>query len=89
MPTISEFYGIIIYMYFNDNERHHEPHIHAWYSGDEAVFSIISGDCLRGELPNKANKKIVKWINLNRKKLLKCWNLAIKQEELPKIRGLE
>ena len=29
MPTISLFYGIIIYMYYFDNKEHKMPHIHA------------------------------------------------------------
>jgi len=29
MPSISMFYGIIVYMYFIDNKQHHVPHIHA------------------------------------------------------------
>jgi hypothetical protein len=31
MPTISMFYGIIICLYFYDDERHKLPHIHAKY----------------------------------------------------------
>lgn len=31
MPTISMFYGIIIYMFFYDNKKHKLPHIHASY----------------------------------------------------------
>ncbi|MBN1576482.1 MAG: DUF4160 domain-containing protein [Chitinispirillaceae bacterium] len=31
MPTISMFYGIIIFLYFFDNQKHHLPHIHAEY----------------------------------------------------------
>ncbi len=40
MPAISMFYGIMIYMYFFDNKRHHAPHIHAEYAEDNAVLSI-------------------------------------------------
>ncbi|NOX08752.1 MAG: DUF4160 domain-containing protein [Gammaproteobacteria bacterium] len=29
MPSISAFYGIIIYMYFMDNKQHNLPHIMA------------------------------------------------------------
>ncbi len=35
MPIISKFYGIIIRMYFKDNEQHKFPHIHAYYKGGE------------------------------------------------------
>ena len=31
MPAISMFYGIIISLYFYDDERHKSPHIHAKY----------------------------------------------------------
>ncbi|OGR03971.1 MAG: hypothetical protein A2520_05370 [Deltaproteobacteria bacterium RIFOXYD12_FULL_53_23] len=51
MPTISMFYGIIICLYFYDNERHKLPHIHAKYQGYEAAFSIIDGALLAGEIP--------------------------------------
>ena len=51
MPTISIFYGIIISLYFYDNERHNLPHIHAKYQGQNAVFSILDGELLSGEIP--------------------------------------
>jgi hypothetical protein len=35
MPTISMFYGILILMFFRDNRRHHLPHIHARYNGED------------------------------------------------------
>ncbi len=35
MPTISMFYGIVICLYFFDDERHKLPHIHAKYQGSE------------------------------------------------------
>jgi hypothetical protein len=35
MPEISRFYGIVIKMYFND---HNPPHVHAQYSGTEALI---------------------------------------------------
>ncbi|MFN7879487.1 MAG: DUF4160 domain-containing protein, partial [Sphingobacteriia bacterium] len=43
MPSISMLYGIVIYMYFFDDERHKAPHIHAKFQSDEAVFSIEDG----------------------------------------------
>jgi hypothetical protein len=55
MPTISMFYGIIIYLYFFDDERHKLPHIHARYQGHEASFSIIDGELLAGEITQSKN----------------------------------
>jgi len=40
MPTISMFYGIIVRMFFKDNEKHHLPHVHAEYQGQVGVYSI-------------------------------------------------
>ena len=35
MPAISMFYGLIIYLYYYDNKKHHLPHIHVEYQGKE------------------------------------------------------
>lgn len=51
MPTISMFYGIIISLYFYDDERHKLPHIHAKDQGQDASFSILDGSVLAGEIP--------------------------------------
>ena len=48
MPTISMFYGIIIRMMFFDTQRHHLPHIHVEYKGEQAVFTIPDGKLLEG-----------------------------------------
>ena len=37
MPSISTFYGIIIWMFFND---HQAPHFHVEYGGHKAEISI-------------------------------------------------
>ena len=50
MPVISQFYGIIIRMYFNDDEQHHTPHFHAKFAthpfykplSSESIFQSIS-----------------------------------------------
>jgi uncharacterized protein DUF4160 len=28
---LSMFYGVIVYMFFFDDKKHHRPHIHAHY----------------------------------------------------------
>lgn len=40
-------------MYFQDNDKHHIPHIHARYQNAEAVFSIVDGSLINGEIPQK------------------------------------
>ncbi len=76
MPVISMFYGIIIRMYFLDKQHHHEPHIHALYSGSEAVFAIADGEVLAGELPTKQARLVQAWIELRRDELIADWELA-------------
>jgi hypothetical protein len=40
MPQISQFYGIIITMYYND---HVPPHFHARYAEYKAEYAIADG----------------------------------------------
>lgn len=54
MPILAMFYGIVVRMYFFDDKQHHVPHVHAECSGDDAVFSILTGDVLAGKsLPGR------------------------------------
>ena len=52
MPEISRFYGIVIKMIYSDNDRHHKPHVHAYYGEYEASVSL-DGEVLDGSLPVK------------------------------------
>ena len=57
MPEISRFYGIIIKMYFIDNE-HNPPHIHAIYNKYIAVIDIQTL-----EVFTQKSIKISKWMD--------------------------
>lgn len=84
MPTISMFYGIIICLYFYDDERHKLPHIHARYQGQEAAFSIPDGALLAGEIPIAKIKLVQAWIEIHKEDLLADWELAVTgQQPLP------
>ena len=82
MPTISMFYGIIISLYFYDDERHKLPHIHAKYQGQDASFSILDGELLSGEIPPAKTKLVQAWIEIRREDLLANWELAINGQSL-------
>ena len=58
MPTISMFYGVIIYMFFFDDRKHHLPHIHANFGEYDAVIAIGDGEILNGELPKNKMKLV-------------------------------
>ncbi|ACD95852.1 DUF4160 domain-containing protein [Trichlorobacter lovleyi] len=77
MPTISMFYGIIIYLYFYDDERHHVPHVHAKYQGQDVSVSIIDGEVLAGEIPLAKLRLVQAWIEIHREALLADWELAV------------
>lgn len=82
MPTISMFYGIIISLYFYDDERHKSPHIRAKYQGQSASFSILDGSVLSGEIPQSKARLVQAWIEIHREDLLADWELAINGQSL-------
>ena len=76
MPAISMFYGIIISLYFYDDERHKLPHIHAKFQGLDASFSILDGSILAGEIPLAKVRLVQAWVEIHRESLLANWELA-------------
>ena len=88
MPVISMFYGIIIRLYFLDNQHHHLPHIHAKYAEFEASIGIGDGEVLSGELPRKQLRLVQAWIELHRDELIADWELAVSGENPYKIAPL-
>jgi hypothetical protein len=89
MPTISMFYGIIIKMFFRDNEKHKLPHIHAEYQGHVGVYSIPEGELLAGSLPINKQKLVIAWIEIRKDELMADWNLAVNGQKIFTIRGLD
>ena len=88
MPSISMFYGIIIYMYFMDNKQHQMPHIHAKYQDYEIVLSIPDGEILEGDMPKSKMKLLSAWIEIHQDELMANWQLAISGQQLYKIEPL-
>jgi hypothetical protein len=86
MPRISQFFGIVIYMYFND---HLPPHFHAEYGEAEAVYAIDSLDILRGQLPRRAQGMVVEWALAHRAELRDNWVRAREQLPLEEIEPLD
>lgn len=89
MPAISSFYGIIIYMYFFDEEQHNKPHIHTKYSDQEAVIEIPSGEVLAGELKSNKLKLVEAWIEIHKDELMANWELASKGFPVENIEPLK
>ena len=52
MPRISIFFGIVVYMYYDD---HNPPHFHASYEGLEAMFDF-EGNLIKGYISIKGTE---------------------------------
>ena len=89
MPTISMFYGILVLMYFRDNQRHNLPHIHVRYQGEEAAIAIGDGEIFDGSLPPKQLKMVQAWIEIHKDELLVDWELAVNGDEPFRIAPLQ
>ena len=88
MPSLSMFYGLIIYMYFKDNKQHNKPHIHVRYQENEVIVSIPDGETLEGKIPNSKMKLLQAWIVLHKDELVANWQLAVSGQHPYKIEPL-
>ena len=61
MPRISSFYGIVIWMYFDEPQHEGRPHFHATYGDDEASFDIDNLELIAGGLSRRAQKLVTEW----------------------------
>ncbi len=63
--------------YFNSHEagKHHIPHIHVDYLHEKSgVYSILTGERIKGDIPRKIDKIIKKRIINNQRMLAEWWN---------------
>ena len=70
MPTIHIIGAIRILMYFDD---HAPPHFHAEYGEYEALISINLIEIMRGELPTRQRKVVLKWAKAHQAFLKEKW----------------
>ncbi len=84
MPTISRFYGIVVFMNYNDHES---PHFHARYQDGEVTVEIETG-LVRGVMSKRALRMIFEWSDSHREDLLDNWNRARERRPLNQISPL-
>ena len=89
MPVISMFYGVIVLMYYFDNKKHRQPHIHVQYSDEEAVISIPDGTVLEGTLRSAKLRLVHAWIEIHHEELMADWRLAVNGQSVFKIDPLK
>ncbi|MDX2189132.1 MAG: DUF4160 domain-containing protein [Bacteroidota bacterium] len=68
MPEISRFFGIVVYMFFND---HNPPHFKVIYNEFEANILIENGNILNGDFPISKLKLVSAWAEIHKEELLK------------------
>lgn len=88
MPVVSQFYGIVITMYYNDDEKHHLSHLHAAYGEYDGVFDF-QGNMIQGKIPVKQRKMIEVWINIHNEELQSLWILMKQYNQFFKIDPLK
>jgi Domain of unknown function (DUF4160) len=74
MPRISAFYGVVIYMYWNEKD-HPVAHFHAYHAGRRASVSV-DGMVLAGSLEPRALQFVREWAALHREEILANWDRA-------------
>jgi len=84
MPTIAQFYGISIMMYFSD---HNPPHFHARYGRSKALIAIETGEIIAGDLPRTARRMVKDWALARQAELRENWLRAQGDGRLERIAG--
>jgi hypothetical protein len=82
MPRISQFYGIVIAMYYRE---HGVPHFHAMYGGEAASVGISDGALIAGSIPARALRLVREWSEAHRAELEANWTRARADEPLEPI----
>ena len=86
MPVISQFFGIIIRMFFND---HAPPHFHAEYNEFKAVVRLETLEVVEGRLPPRARVLVLDWATQHRAELTADWELCRTKQPPRPIAPLE
>ena len=86
MPSICSFYGIVIWIYFND---HNPPHFHAEYGEHEILIKIEDLSIYAGYFPSRAFGLVMEWASLHREELMENWICAQSDLKLKKIQPLK
>jgi len=82
MPVISMFYGLIVRMYYFDQQKHKLPHIHVQYGDQQVVIEIPDGTIVEGELKKQKLKLVHAWIEIHQEELMANWQLAIEGQKV-------
>ena len=85
MLIVSEFFGIKIYMYWDE---HFPEHFHAEYGKFKVLVSIKESAVLKGAFPAKQLKLVLAWSEIHKDELVNNWNAAREHGKISKIEPL-
>ena len=73
MPELSRFFEIIIRMYMEAGIEHNNPHFHAYYQNDVAVFKFDPVEIIAGTLPKRQQRLVEACAELHQQELSYDW----------------
>jgi hypothetical protein len=76
VPRVSTFYGIVIWMYFDESIHPGRPHFHAGYAGVKVPYDIRTLKPIAGRLHPRANRLVVEWGRRHQFELRRNWKLV-------------
>jgi len=85
MPNISNFFGIIIKMFYDD---HNPPHFHAQYGEYNCCIDIKTFAVIEGYLPARALGLVIEWAILHKDELISNWEkveLKMQPNKIPPL----
>lgn len=88
VPRVSSFYGITIWMYYDEIHHLGHPHFHARYGATEASVAIESLAVIAGSLPPRARRLVIEWAAARKVELLENWARARNHQPLKPIEPL-
>jgi len=86
MPQISNFFGIIIRMFYDE---HNPPHFHAQYGEHQCCIDIKTLCVMEGYLPPRVLGLVVEWTILHKEELIENWQNIHQKKPLIKIDPLQ
>lgn len=89
MAIISMCYGIIISMYFFDEQAASYATYSCKLSGSGGCFSIPDGEMIEGEWKSNKTRLVQAWIEIHQEELMANWELATNGQEIFKIDPLK
>jgi uncharacterized protein DUF4160 len=88
MPRVSSFYGITIWIYYDEIHHSGRPHFHAGYGETEASIDIENLALIAGQLPPRAQRLVTEWASGHQTELRENWRRARNRQPLVPIEPL-